>query len=317
MGPGGVWYDASSEPSGTPAMNNTKAKALLAAALTLALPATAAAGRLSWFDEAPQRDTLGQVRTPLAAPGETRLSFGIEAYQAFESLRMLDEYRARDGAPGAVPGLSLHGEVATRSGELYPSAGAFGLGRGADAALFHPSDSRLSGFGVKWQHRLDAINTISISAGYRETPWSTELPNVEVLDTRATVSWRGTWSGTWQPGLTGSIFIGDEDVREERYHELGRRYYGFALGGELRVAQHHTPYFSYRLQRNLYAPVDPEFALSQDYEEYSQILAGWKWQLQPNWSLHAEAQYGVNGTQLDPYSPDRSRIFFGTRFDFR
>src|SRR5690606_21928493 len=107
-----------------------------------------------------------------------------------------------------------------------------------------------------WQHRLDAVSTISISAGYSQAPWSAELPNLEVADTRATLSWRGSWSGAWQPGLTGSIFIGDEDVREERYEELGRRYYGFALGGELRVAQHHTPYFSYRLRRNLYNPLD-------------------------------------------------------------
>jgi long-subunit fatty acid transport protein len=53
------------------------------------------------------------------------------------------------------------------------------------------------------------------------------------------------------------------------------------------------------------------------YEDRSQISAGWKWQVQPNWSVHAEASYGLNGANLDPNSPDRSRIFFGTRFDFR
>lgn len=290
-------------------------KVLLAAALALTLPATAAAARFSWFDDAPVRDSLGQVRTPLSAlTGETRLSFGIEAYRSFESLRALDDYGLRDDD---VPGLSLHGEVATRPGGLYMPAIAPGLGVLGDAALFHPGDSRLSGFGVKWQHRVDAISTISISAGYSEAPWSPELPALEVLDTRATVSWRGTWSGAWQPGLTGSIFIGDADVREERYQDLGRRYYGFALGGELRVAQDHTPYFSYRLQRSMYGAVDPEYALSPYYQEQEQILAGWKWQVQPNWSLMAEAQYGVNGSVLDPYTADRSRIFFGTRFDFR
>lgn len=291
-----------------------KNKVLLAAALTLALPAPASAARFSWFDDMPQRDTLGQVRPPLSADGETRLSFGVEAWRSFESLRLLDDYAARDQAALSVPGLSLHGEVATRSGG--PHAGVPGAALSQDAALFHPADSRLSGFGIKWQHRLDASNTISISAGYSEAPWSAELPNLEILDTRAAVSWRGSWSGAWQPGLTGSIFIGDENVREEQYQELGRRYYGFALGGELRVAKHHTPYFSYRLQRRT-SPIDTEYALSQYYDEQAQILAGWRWQVQPNWSLHAEAQYGVNGAQLDPYSPDRSRIFFGTRFDFR
>lgn len=292
-----------------------KNKLLLAAALTLVLPATATAARFSWFDGVPQRDSLGQVRTPLPAIGETRLRFGIEPYRSFESLRLLDN-GARPRALAPAPRISLHGELATGPGEPFAPDAAPGFGS-AGTALFHPADSRLSGFGIKWQHRLDAVSTISISAGYSETPWSAELPNLEVADTRATLSWRGSWSGAWQPGLTGSIFIGDEDVREERYQELGRRYYGFALGGELRVAQHHTPYFSYRLQRNLHNPLDPEFALVQEYEEQSQILAGWRWQVQPNWSLHAEAQYGVNGTQLDPYSQDRSRIFFGTRFDFR
>lgn len=292
---------------------------LAAAALTLLLPGASAAGRLSWFDETPERDTLGRIRTPLASvDGDARRTFGIEAYRSFESMRLLEDYglgKAMDTGDEAV--VKLYGEISPRADRFYvPPAVLSSPGIGGLPLLIDPSDRRLSGFGIKLQHRLDAANTIAIAAGYSEVPWSAEAPHLEVLDTRAAVSWRGTWAGEWRPGVTGSVFVGDESVREEPYHQLGRRYYGFSLGGELRLAQHHTPYFSYRLRRNMHAPDDPALALGP-YDDQSQISAGWRWQVQPNWSLQAEARYGLNGAHLDPYSPDRSRVFFGTRFDFR
>lgn len=248
---------------------------------------------------------------------ETRLTFGVDAYQSLTPKSVLDEY---GGLPlGAVADgtvVRLYGEFAPRVNDLYTPLATLSPAETGDAPVLGSGNSRLSGFGVKWQHRVDAFHTLAFSAGYTEVPWSPNAPRLDALDTRAALSWRGTWAGALQPGVSGSLFVGDESVRDEAYQQLGRRYYGFSVGGELRVAQDHTPYFSYRLKRNFYSPEDPAYLISP-HEDYSQVSAGWRWQVQPNWSLQAEARYGLNGANLDPYSTDRSHFFFGTRFDFR
>lgn len=290
----------------------------LAAVLALAIPGMASAARFSWFDDTP-RDSLGLQRTPLF-DRDTRLSFGIDAYKSLAPNRAPDE-DLRDNGYAAGTGdtrIELYGEVGGRTSDgtlpipmLHPTITPDGNNP------LMSKNSRLSGFGIKLRHRLDATNSIALSAGYSETPWSVQSPtNLDVLDTRAALSWTSKWSGGLQPGMTGSVFIGDESMRDETYQRLGRRYYGFSVGGELRLTQEHTPYLSYRVRRNLDSPDDPNY-LATPYDDRSQIAAGWRWQVQQNWSLQAEARYGLNGASLDPYSPDRSRIFFGTRFDFR
>lgn len=293
-------------------------------ALALALPGVATAARFSWFDETPARDSLGQVRTPDSwFDRDTRLTFGINAYKSLAPGRADEEVGETPRVSDATT-LQFYGEVSPRDTSV-PITALHPTGRVNEPMMLDSSSNRLSGFGIKLRHRVDAVNTVALSAGYSEVPWgssttssnTTTPSNLDVLDTRAALSWTGSWAGaTLQPGMTGSVFLGDESARDEVYQRLGRRYYGFSVGGELRVAQDHTPYFSYRLRRNFYNPDDHNYLVSP-YDDRSQVAAGWKWQVQPNWSLQAEARYGLNGANLDPYSPERSRFFFGTRFDFR
>lgn len=294
----------------------SKRYTILTTLIALAIPgAVTAAGRFSWFDESPARDSMGQIRAPFSLSAqETRLSFGIDAYKSLAPDALGEDYDGTGSAFGDSNVVRFYGEFASRPNEFQVPLAA--LNAGGDASLLDSANSRLSGFGVKWQHRVDAGNTFALSAGYSEVPWRSSITRLDALDTRAAVSWSGTWSGDWQPGLTGSVFFGDESVRDEAYQQLGRKYYGFSVGGELRVARHHRPYLSYLMKRNFYNPDDPN-SLIAPYEDHAEVLAGWKWQVQSNWSLQAEARYGLNGTNIDPYTLDRSRIFFGTRFDFR
>jgi hypothetical protein len=296
-----------------------KFRTVLAAATALALPGVAGAGRLSWFDEMPARDSLGQIRSPFPLSNDDTLTFGIQAYQSLRSDVYDADYGYRSASDDANDRntVKIYGEFAPRGGDFQTSIAAANPPTVNEGILFGTSGNRLSGFGVKWQHRVDATNTLAVSAGYSEIPWNANSLSVDALDTRAAVSWHSSWSdASLRPGVSGSFFVGDESARDDAYQQLGRRYYGFSVGGQLRLAQDHTPYFSYRLRRSFNNPDDPAYLISP-YEDRSQILAGWKWQVQPNWSLQAEARYGLNGANLDPYSPDRSRIFFGTRFDFR
>jgi hypothetical protein len=294
-------------------MKRTAYTVLMSAALGLAIPVAASASKFSWFDETPARDSLGQLRPPSSLfDRNKRLTFGVDAYK---SLNLDDDAAQADyGSESNV--VSVYGEVLSGGNDFYTPLAI--LNRGSVET--GTGDNRLTGFGVKWQHRVDSSNTFAVTAGYSESPWLAQAHNqaLGILDTRAALSWTSTWSGGMRPGMTGSVFVGDESIRDEAaYQRLARKYMGFALGGQLNVTQDHTPYFSYRMQRRFYSSTeDPTYAL-YPYEDRAQIAAGWRWQVQSNWSVHAEAAYGLNGVSLDPYTTERSRVFFGTRFDFR
>jgi len=288
-----------------------------AATVAFALLATplcaSAAGKFSWFDnETASRDALGLPRSPAPLNPEARLRFGVDAYRSLTPDRLTDE-DAETRTGGDL--LRVYGEFEPRTGMARTPLAGLNRAAGEEPSLLEPSN-RLSGFGLKWQHRVDAGNTVALSAGYNEFAWSTQTQNLGMLDTRAAVSWTGTWSGSMRPGVTSSIFVGDESARDEAYQRLGRKYYGVSVGGQL-TFQDHTPYVSYSLRRNLYTGTDDPMYLLSPYDDHALVSAGWKWQVQPNWSFQAEATYGLNGQNVDLYAPDRSRFFFGTRFDFR
>jgi hypothetical protein len=150
--------------------------------------------------------------------------------------------------------------------------------------------------------------------------------NSDTLDTRATVSWtRELTLWGWRPNIVGGVFLGEEAMRDDTARGMGRRYYGFTVGGELRLMQSHTPYVSFRMERSLYDLSDggvdsslPSFVHAVD--DFSRLAAGWRWEIQRGWSLQAEASYGFDmNRDSDPLGleRERSRVFFGTRFDFR
>lgn len=277
--------------------------------LATAIPLAAqAAGKFSWFDEGPVRDALGLPRAPVAFKPDAPVGFGVDAYKSFAIERELDE---------EADVVHLYGEVQRLPGTWQTPIAAINRDTGAEP-LLQDRDARLSGFGVRWQHRVDATNTVALAAGYQEFAWAFEpTRSRDMLDTRAALSWVAVGAGELRPGLTSSVFIGDESARDDSSRRYGSRYYGFSVGGKLTVAQDHTPYLSYRLRRSYYNSDDSVYALLP-YEDHALVSAGWKWQVQPNWSFQAEASYGLNGQAVDPYAPlDRSRFFFGTRFDFR
>jgi hypothetical protein len=290
--------------------------AVAAASLAYLAPAAAlGAGKFAWFDDMPARDSLGLPRTPaLLFDKDARVTFGVGAFESLSPNEVLDEPGIRE----AGSSVRVYGEVDRKADVLYAPLANIDRVGGDAPGLFESHSNRLAGFGVKWQHRVDAANSLAVSAGYSESAWEYRPAlNLDVYDTRAALSWTTIGSGSLRPGITGSVFVGDESVRDEAYQQLGRRYYGFAVGGQMTVFQEHTPYLSFRHRRNLETAFDDPTNLLYQADERSLVSAGWKWQVQPNWSLQAEATYGLNGSAVDPYAPDRSRFFFGTRFDFR
>ncbi len=282
--------------------------AITAALLTLMLPfAQAEAGKYSWFND-PLSDDFAFNSVDLPRPGGGMpLTFGVNAYATPSLDSLVNEgmgYRNLGEGSRVVSNLvRIYGEISPGPAYRYPPLG-------------NETAVRLNAFGAKWLHRVDAIHSFAVSAGYNEVTSPTRLAP-DTFGTRAAFSWTSKWAGGYRPGVTGSIFVGDETAKDEAYRYLGRRYYGFAIGGELTLFREHTPYLSYRLQRSQYETTGDSLYSSYPRDDRSLIAAGWRWQVQPNWSLQAEASYGLNGVGLDLQNYERSRLFFGTRFDFK
>jgi hypothetical protein len=283
-------------------------------AVTVLLASTGSAlsaqtGKLSWFDDAPFAG-VGAVGVPqvrLRNPSEYN-SFGLDLYR-YQHVTTEDALNTGVGFnDGAV---SLYGEIETTGNRSrYP-------------ALNESSGRRVNAFGVRWQHRVDTVNSFAVSAEYGEGTAVYQSP-LDTLDARAAISWTSRLSNFVQPSITGSVFLGDEMAREDVYRHLDRRYAGFSVGGSLTLFQSHTPYVSFKMQKSLEDSVAEEALFTSPRSgDRSLLSAGWKWQVQRDFSLQAEASFDMGnsnsnpGTTLDPYSQERSRILFGTRFGFK
>jgi hypothetical protein len=286
-------------------------KSLLAGVALLMAAGTASSassGKLSWFNDTPfsGAGALGVPKARLLNPTDYT-SFGVNLYSsrqnALEETYPLDHSEIRVDANT----VRLYGEVES----FRPRITSF-------SPTSDSSFGRVNVFGVTWQHRLNAMNTFAVSAEYGEGTAIYPQP-LDTLDTRAALSWTSVLPSPVRPSITGSIFFGDEMAREELYRNLGRRYYGFTVGGSLTLFQSHTPYVSFKMQRSQYDTTDESLLISQRSSDRSLLSAGWKWQVQRDFSLQAEASYGLGeaSSSLDPYSLERSRILFGTRFGFK
>ncbi len=264
-------------------------------------------GKLSWFDDTPFAGVgaLGVPEVQIRNPAEYS-SFDINLYRS-------QQIAVEDGYPMDTRETTLGVSTVRMYGELESS----GNRAGRYSSFEESSSNRVNVFGLKWQHHLDAVNSFAVSAEYGEGTAVYPTP-LDTLDTRAAFSWTSRLPMTMKPSITGSVFVGDEMARDEIYRHLGRKYYGFTVGGSLTLFQSHTPYVSFKMQKSLYDTTDEPLFVSSRSGDRSLLSAGWKWQVQRDFSLQAEASYGVGTSpSLDPYNLERSRILFGTRFDFK
>jgi hypothetical protein len=279
------------------------AKRILSVLFLAALPSVAVgAGKYTWFGDGSTDPTALQLRPS---------AFGAEIYRSATPVE-------KDVEPMLEHSVSLYGDYASRASPVIDNG---------DSA-----ERRFANFGVRWQHRVSTQDRLSVSAQQGESTLLRSTTNPDTLDTRATISWTRDLPLSWRPSITGGLFLGDESARDESVRAFGRRYYGFTVGGEMRLLQAHTPYVSFRMERSLYDM--PEMAMLgtgssssagmtsplRAIDDSSRLAAGWRWQAARGLSFQAEASYGFNfDSSPDPTlrDRDRSRVFFGTRFDFR
>lgn len=179
------------------------------------------------------------------------------------------------------------------------------------------AEGQLDSWGVEWQHNLENGHSFSIATHIGDNKYSEGLWD-NSTSTLTSFSWTSQFSGNAPASITGGFYIGDE-VGSVDNSAPERKYYGLMFRGQMTLFDKHKPFISFKLQKSDYdlgslALTDSNLVSTDDY--YSRLSAGWTWQVQSNWSLQAEADYRLNNDQLN-WSFDQSRLFFGTRYDFR
>lgn len=181
--------------------------------------------------------------------------------------------------------------------------------------LFNNASQQKQLLALKWQHQPVDGHSLRFSAGYGDDVYLEETPT-DSVSTMAELAWTGQGGGRLRPSLSGSLFMGEAEARDEAYQHLDRKYVGITLGGRVTLFETHSPYVSFRMLRASYDEAALESTAASP--ETSRLTAGWDWQVRPNWRLRAEADYTLEddfSVSLDRY--DRSRVLFSTRFDFR
>ncbi len=274
------------------------------------LPASAA--KLSWFDDAPFAGVgaLGGPDAGLRSLTNQYTSFGLNLYRA-------QDIAAEDGYTQDSSELATDSGSVRVYGEIEANHPSRLIGSVQDHESQDNLNRRVNTLGLKWQHRLNAINSFAVSAEYGEGV-SVYPSTLNTQDARAAFSWTSRIPSSLRSSITGSVFLGDEMAREDIYRHLGRRYYGFEVGGSVTFFQTHTPYVSLKMQKSVYDATEDALFVSARSDDRSLLSAGWKWQVQRDLNLQAEASYGFgNPANPELYTSERSRIFFGTRFDFK
>lgn len=285
-------------------------KATLVVALTVA--SAQAGGTLTWFGEA---SFSGAYPQALETRNSNQLFLrGVMDASAAASSgnRLLEQHLALDtvfdgGALDDSYTQRARSEVGLAFGEeaisvpIYYRRARFGAG----------DKQELNGFGIKWRHRFEGAGSLTVMARYGRGEYNfADESSLDAANRLASVSWT---SGFTSSGVTGSFYIGDEQVREAEYTDSARMIYGFAVGGHWLLGGDHTPYVSLRYQNSDQASISG----LTGYDKYTRISAGWNWQVRRNWRMRAEANFTYDQPRWNLFDIDRTRIQFSTRFDIK
>jgi len=280
---------------------------------------------LTWFGEAsftgayPNVDSPDMSGSSFSWPGQdpARASnnrFSIDrfgAYQALSSIPLDGALRSSDLAPAGSE-TRMQSEVGFSVGResfVFPIE----LSKRVDSESPVPN-----ALGVKWSHQFGESSHLTVGARFGQSQFnSVDSHEAGVSASKlASVSWTSAWQGEGERAVTGSLFFGDENARNGSTIDTSRQIYGLSVGGKWALSASHTPFISYRYQtgvgNNGYTGTD-----LFEFDNATHLSAGWNWQVRPNWSIQAEADFAYQAPTLDLFNVNNTRLFFRTRYDFR
>lgn len=237
---------------------------------------------------------------------------------------------ARFGAYQALSTIPLDG--ALRSSDLEPVGSEtriqseFGFSVGRESFTFPVEISKRvdsespipNALGVKWRHQFGESSHLTLGARYSQNQFN-GVDHHEPGNSAsqlASVSWTSAWQGEGERAITGSLFFGDEKANNGSTIDASRQIYGLSVGGKWALSANHTPFVSYRYQTGV---GDTGYSGSNlfEFDNATHLSAGWNWQVKPNWSIQAEADFAYQSPTLDLFNTNNTRLFFRTRYDFR
>ena len=287
--------------------------------------AAVADDKLIWFGETsfagayPNLESidLGNSSSDWLSPEATKASsnrFSIDrfgAYQALSNIPLDGALRSSDLAP-------IGNETRIQS-EI-----GFSVGRESFAfpiEIIKRVDSETpvpNALGVKWRHQFGESSHLTLGARYSQNQFSGLDSHQSGISASqlASVSWTSAWQGEGERAITGSLFFGDEKAKNGSTIDASRQIYGLSVGGKWALSASHTPFVSYRYQTGV---GDNGYTGSNlfEFDNATHLSAGWNWQVKPNWSIQAEADFAYQSPTLDLLNVNNTRLFFRTRYDFR
>lgn len=289
--------------------------------VALSMPASADS-HLSWFGETNFTGAYPNLDSRDLTDGSTQWLKQKTAEISSDrfSIDRFGSYRALSTIPldGALRTTDLD-PVGNRT-EIQSEFG-FSVGRESFAFPMEVSknlnqDRVRNSLGVKWKHQFGDLNHLTLSALYGTSQnWGDSNIGGASSSKVASVSWTSAWPGVGERAITGSLFFGDEQANSSTI-DASRQVYGLSVGGKWALSAAHTPFISYRYQSGLGDNALTANDLFQ-FDNATYLSAGWNWQIKPNWSVQAEADFAYQQPTLDLFNVNSTRLFFRTRYDLR
>lgn len=236
----------------------------------------------------------------------------------------------RFGSYHSISSLPLDGALRTTDldpiGNVTQVQSEVGFSVGRESFLFPVEFSKSlaeersrNALGMKWRHQFGDSSHLTVGAQYGRSQYAPmETAGAISSSTLATVSWTSSWAGEGERAITGSLYFGDEKASTGTGTdtESSRQIYGLSVGGKWALSAAHTPFVSYRYQTGYggSAMISPDLF---EYGDATRLSAGWNWQVSPNWSIQAEADFSYQQPTINLFDVNNTRLFFKTRYDFR
>ena len=185
-----------------------------------------------------------------------------------------------------------------------------------DGASSVRSDRETAGLTAQWQFAPNDTNQFTTFAQFSIVRY----PEQRTRDVnRATVGtgWGHAFAnlpGT--PALFVSGFGGIEDEQSgSRGAHFGRRFYGGRVGGQYGLGERGALFTTVTYQKSDYDDDDPLFLRRRD-DNFIDVIAGYRFRYDRNWSLTPTARYTKNDSNIVTSDYDRAEVMVMLRNDF-
>lgn len=174
----------------------------------------------------------------------------------------------------------------------------------------------ITGGTLDWRYTLDGRNQITVFGQTARLNFHPDAQSArDVQQLRAGAAWAHAFEGVNAPTMFLSGYIGDEEERSGLPY-LGRRFFGFRVGGEYFVNQKAQVFYSLNAEFSDYGGTEPLFLEARDDEYYLGVL-GFRYRMAGGWTISPQVNYSRNKSTIPINDYSRTVLLTTLRYDFR